>query len=232
MPGGLVRDVGVQGDGAVGEVVDGEVPVDDRVDAVFLGQVRLEVVVGLFQGVPVGDDGEIDADFLHGIAGRGHLAVAVTGEVTRVGAVPGALEAGLDQGRSEGGRRAGHRDALEGEGRRCRRGGRGRRVRGLGGLLLALVFADAQFPFQVLDVLDEVLVDDRFVVLLFRAEPAAGFLRASFPGSDRSAGVPRAAGQGNDAPELAGAPAHGQEDDRHGDDQPEKFLQSVLHIHN
>ena len=230
MPGGLVRDVGVQGDGAVREVVDGEVPVDDRVDAVFPGQVRLEVVIGLFQGVPVGDDGEIDPDFLHGIAGRGYLAVAVTGEIARVRAVPGILEAGLDQGRPEGRRRAGDRNALEGEGSRCR-SGRGRSLRGLrlGGRLLALVFADAQFPFQVLDVLDEVLVDDRLVILLFRAEPAAGFLRTSFPGSDRSAGVPRAAGQGNHASELVGTPPHGQEDDRHSNDQLEEFLQSILH---
>ena len=214
---GYIRDVGVQGDGAVREVVDGEVPVDDRVDAVFPGQVRLEVVVGLFQGVPVGDDGEIDPDFLHGIAGRGHLAATVTGKVARVRAVSGILEAGLDQGRSEGRRRAGQGDALEGEGRRGR-GGRGRSLRGLGlgGRLLALVFPDAQFPFEVLDILDEVLVDGRPVILLFRAEPAAGFLRASFAGPDRSAA--RSAGQGDHAPELLGAPAHGQENDRHGDD--------------
>ena len=229
MPGGLVGDVGVQGDGAVGEVVDGEVAVDDRVDAVFPGQVRLEIVVGLFQGVPVGDDGEIDPDFLHRVPGRGYLAAVVACEIARIGAVSGVSEAGVDEGRSEARQRAGDRDTLEGEGR-GRGGRRGCGGRRLGGRFLALVFADAQLPFQVLDIFDEVLVHGRPVVLLFGAEPAAGVVRAGF---FRAAdGAARTAGQGDHAPELLGAPPHGQEDDRHGDDEPEKLFNHVLHIHS
>ena len=102
VPGGLVRDVGIQGDGAVGEIVNGKVPVDDRFDAVFLRQGGLERIIGLFQGIPVGDDGEIDPDFLDRIARRGHLAAAVAGEITGIGTVPGALESGLDQFRRKG----------------------------------------------------------------------------------------------------------------------------------
>lgn len=115
MPGGLVRDIGVQGDGTVGEIVDGEVPVDDRFHAVFLRQVRLQVVIGLFQGVPVRDDGEVDPDFLDRISGRGHLAAIIAGEVSGVGPVAGILETGLHQGRAKGRQRAGHGYALEGE---------------------------------------------------------------------------------------------------------------------
>ena len=76
MPGGFVFHVGVQGDEAVVDVVDREVAVGvgARLLAVFPCQVRLEVVVGLLQGVPVGDDGEIDADFLDRVADGGDLA--------------------------------------------------------------------------------------------------------------------------------------------------------------
>ena len=105
VPGGLVLYVGIKGDGAAGKVVNGEVVGGGgrRLNAVFLGQGGLEGIIGLLQGVPVGDDGEIDTDLPDRIAaGRGYLAPVVPCETAGVSTVARIPESCLHQFRPEG----------------------------------------------------------------------------------------------------------------------------------
>ena len=99
MPGGTVRYVGVEGDGSVGEVVNGEVAVCRglRFHPVFLGQGCLKGIIGPLQGVPIRDDREVDADLLDRIAsGRGDLASVIAGEGAGIRTVAGIPESGSD----------------------------------------------------------------------------------------------------------------------------------------
>ena len=227
MPGGTVIHIRVEGDGSAGQVIDRDIAVGRsfRLNAIFLGQRGLEGIIGLLQCVPVRDDGEIDTDFLDGIAaGGGNLASAVAGELTGLGPVSGAPESGLGQFLPESGKRAGHGNPLEGKGRcrcrsRCCRRGRGRDVDGRG---LILFSADAQFSLQVLDVERDIIAGRSSAGVLLRAEPAAG-----------PAGIAPAhsAGKGDDASETAGAPSHKQDNDQNGQDRFNELGQRRL-IHS
>ena len=205
--------LGIQRDGPVRKAVGGDIVGRRgyRLHAVFLRQGSLEGIIGLLQGVPVRDDGEIHADFPDRVVSRrGHGAAAVTGESARISAVARILESRLDQFGAEGRQGARDGDSLEREGRGGGSGGGRRRGRRDGDLRPggAFVLSDSQLPFQLLDV----RVDVRGAAgagLLFRAEPAAGI-------SGIASAQP--SGKGNYAPEFVGAIFHGKECDRENDD--------------